>query len=41
MGVSRDKIEVINYGVGDDYHPEGAAGGCELLRQRYGLPRER
>lgn len=41
MGVSRDKIEVINYGVGDDYYPEGAAGGREALQRRYGLPRER
>jgi glycosyltransferase involved in cell wall biosynthesis len=41
MGVSREKIEVIAYGVGEEYYPERISGGRELLRQRHGLPRER
>ncbi|MDE2483908.1 MAG: glycosyltransferase family 4 protein [candidate division NC10 bacterium] len=41
MGVPREKIEVINPGVGDDYYPERVAGGREALCRRYALPRDR
>ena len=41
MGVPRERIEVIHYGVSDEYYPERLAGGREALRRRYALPRER
>lgn len=41
IGVPREKIEVINPGVGDDYYPERVAGGREALCRRYALPRDR
>ncbi|MDE2058505.1 MAG: glycosyltransferase family 4 protein [candidate division NC10 bacterium] len=41
MGVPREKIEIINQGVGDDYYPERVAGGREALCRRYALPRDR
>jgi glycosyltransferase involved in cell wall biosynthesis len=41
MGVSREKIEVIAYGVGEEYYPERMSCGREVLRRRYGLPHER
>src|SRR3990172_1306674 len=41
MGVPREKIKVINYGVGEEYYPERTAGGREALCRRYALPRGR
>ena len=41
MGVPREKIRVINYGVGEEYYPERTAGGREALCRRYALPRDR
>jgi len=41
MGVPREKIEVIAYGVGEEYYPERTAGDREALRRRHGLPHER
>jgi len=41
MSVPREKVEVISYGVGEEYYAERTAGGREALRRRYGLPRER
>ncbi len=41
MGVPRERIEVIAYGVGEEYYPERAPGVREALRRRHGLPLER
>ena len=41
MGVPREKITVINYGVGEEYYPERTAGGREAISRRYALPRGR
>lgn len=41
MGVPREKIEIINQGVGDDYFPEHVAGGREALCRRYALRKDR
>src|SRR3990172_8002416 len=36
MGVPREKIKVINYGVGEEYYPERTAGGREALCSGWG-----
>jgi alpha-1,3-rhamnosyl/mannosyltransferase len=40
-GIPRDKIEVISYGVAEEYYPERADGGREAICRRYRLPRDR
>jgi glycosyltransferase involved in cell wall biosynthesis len=41
MGVPREKIGVIAYGVGEEYYPERTRGDRDALRRRHGLPHER